>query len=91
MPWIFNQVQECGVPLISSPDMEGFVLDESYEPLVGVSEVGFSDGFSDAVIFVEIISSGGAAGEYILMEWDEKTSKYEVVLIRMVYQACAGV
>ena len=91
LPWVFNQVQECGVPLITSPDMESLILDESYELLVGVSEVGFSDGFSDAVVFVEVISSGGAAGEYIFMEWNEKASKYEVVLIRLVYQASAGV
>ncbi len=90
LPWVFNQVQECGVPLITSSEMEGLILDEPYELLVGVSEVGFSDGFSDAVVFVEVISSGGAAGEYILMEWNEKASEYEVVLIRLVYQACAG-
>jgi hypothetical protein len=91
LPWVLNQVHEFGVPLISSPDMESLILDESQELLVGVSEVGFSDDFSDALVFVEIISNGGAAGEYILMEWSEKTSVYEVVLIRLAYHEANGV
>ena len=91
LPWIYNQVEEQCVPLVSSMEMASWYMKDYDDPLVSVSEVGFSPDFSTAAVFLEMFDPGGAFGLYLLLEWDEESSSYVVVIERGVYQACAGV